>query len=201
VADADDLALVRRATVQAGDLPGEGWVTTRSEAPLRRGGRPDPDDPLDACLTGFPDDRVVVSADSDRFTRGDALAYSVVWVLGDVAAAGDAFAALAAEPFASCFADAVAADVDPEGGRAELLGAAHDPVGPVDLGLDDARGALHRARLVAGGGGGTLAIHLDVLALQHGRLVTVVFLADSPDPMAAADLAAVASRVAHRLAR
>ena len=188
-----DEALARRLVVQPVDLPGGGWERSPSGTASR--GETDDDD-LDVCLAGFPDDGVTATADSDRFSRADALAYSVVWVLASETAAGAAFDVLAGDAFADCFTERVAAAVSPEPGGAELLG--HVTSAPTDLPLG-ARAAVHRARLAAGTPAGTFAVHLDLVALQRGRAATLVFLADSPDPLPGADVTSTAARIAGRL--
>ncbi|MGH9183603.1 MAG: hypothetical protein ACRDZ9_07340 [Acidimicrobiales bacterium] len=184
----------RHIVLRAADLPGEGWEAVADpELPTE----PDPDDDLEGCLTGFPDADVTASATSPRFTRGDALAWSVAWVLAGEGAAGAAYTRLADEGFASCFVAATAAEVDPHAGAATLLG----PVGePVEEVAGPHHGARHRARLTAATAEGLLAIHLELVALQRERAVTLVILADSPDPVPPAHGRAVARRVAARLA-
>jgi hypothetical protein len=141
---------------------------------------------------------VTASAESPRFTRADALAWSVAWVLRSEDDARRAFALLASSAFADCFAAAVAADVDPTAGTATLLGHAATPA----VALQPAgavEGAVHRVRLIAGTPTGALVVHLDVVPLRGGTTVTVVFLGDSPDPWPAAAVDAVAGAVRSRL--
>ena len=85
---------------------------------------------LDACLTGFPEDDVAASAESDRFVRASALAWSTTWVLGSPAAAEVALARLSDPEFVECFVRAVAADVDPERGAAECSATCETAPGP-----------------------------------------------------------------------
>lgn len=186
-------ALARRVALQAVDLPGGGW---EADADEHGDGSADGDDALDACLVAFPHDALVDTVDSPRFARGDAIAYSIVWALTTEEAAAHAFRALADEGFASCFTAAVAAEVDPESGAAELLGHGADPVALLS---GAGRAALHRARLVAATAEAALVVHLDLLALQRGTVTTMVFLADTPDAFPPADVQAVAGRVAARL--
>jgi hypothetical protein len=156
-----------------------GWEA----APPEGGAAPGEAGPdLDACLSGFPEDEVAASAESDRFTRASALAWSTTWVLRDPAAAETALARLSDPGFVECFVRAVAADVDPEHGAAELLGHVRDGT---------------RTRLTAAGPEGTLTIHLDLLALREDRAVALLVLADTPDPLPDGD--AVAARVRARL--
>lgn len=192
--DSTDAARAERIVLQACDLPGVGWEA----APVAESTEENPegDDLLDACLAGFPDPDVTASADSDRFTREHALAYSVAWVLSSDAAAQIAFATLAHERFASAFVAGMAAEVDTGEGAATLLGHVAAPVGGLEaLG----RAAAHQARLTAADAEGVLPIHLELLALQDERAVTLIILADSPAPMRTADVQAVAKRVATRL--
>lgn len=180
--------------LRASDLPGEGWESApapESAAEMVHG-----DDLLDACLAGFPDPDVTASAESPRFTRQDALAYSVAWVLSSEPAAEIAFATLAHERFASAFVTGMAAEVDPDHGAATLLGHVADPVERIDAAR---RSAAHQARLTIANAEGLLAIHLELLALQDDRAVTLVILADSPDALPPPDVRAVAERVAARL--
>ncbi len=120
----------------------------------------------------------------------------MAWVLSSEAAAEIALATLAHERFATAFVTGMAAEVDPDTGAATLLGHVAGPVGGIDA-AD--RSAAHRARLTAADTDGILSIHLELLALQEERAVTLVILADSPDPMPPADVHAVAQRVAGRL--
>ena len=138
---------------------------------------------LDACLTGFPEDDVAASAASDRFVRASALAWSTTWVMTTPAAAEVALARLSDPAFVECFVGAVAADVDPERGAAELLGHVRDGT---------------RTRLTAAGPDGLVTIHLDLLALREDRAVALLVLADTPDPLPDSD--AVAARLRARLA-
>lgn len=155
------------------------------------------DDLLDACLAGFPDPDVTASAESDRFTRERALAYSVAWVLSSEAAAEIALATLAHERFATAFVTGMANEVDPDTGAAILLGHVAGCIGSIEVGE---RSAAHRARLTAADAEGVLSIHLELVALQQDRAVTLIILADSPDPIPPPEVAAVARRVARRLA-
>ncbi|MGI8759507.1 MAG: hypothetical protein ACR2K0_09405 [Acidimicrobiales bacterium] len=223
--DTTDGTRARRIVLRSFDLPGAGWAAVPTPDPAAATG-PD-DDLLDACLAGFPDPDVTASAESDRFTRAHALAYSVAWILSSEAAAEIAFATLAHERFASAFVAAMAAEVDPGAGSATLLGHVAEQVegfgakgpkgdhlghrgdGPPgqrlwkrpDCFLPAPKGhsAAHQARLTAADVDGVLPIHLELLALHEERAVALVILADSPDPMAAADVTAVAERVAIRM--
>ncbi len=192
--DEIDAGRADRIVLRSFDLPGAGWEAV--PAPMTAAEAVHGDDLLDACLAGFPDPDVHASAESDRFTRKDALAYSVAWVLSSEAAAEIAFATLAHERFATAFVTGMAAEVDPEHGAATLLGHVANLVGGIDAG---ARAAVHQARLTAADADGILSIHLELLALQEERAVTLVILADSPDPMPVADVHGVAERVAVRL--
>jgi hypothetical protein len=120
----------------------------------------------------------------------------VAWPLSSEPAAEIAFATLAHERFASTFVAGMATEVDAEAGPAELLGHVADPVEPLDAA---SQSAAHQARLSVANAEGLMAIHLELLALREDRAVTLVILAESPDPMAPADVAAVAERVASRL--
>jgi hypothetical protein len=201
-----DDELAERAALQAVDLPGGGWDTAPADP--EDGGGPAGDD-LDACLDAFPHDAVAASADSARYTRGDALAYSVAWVLADVEAAGAAARALADPGFARCFADRVAAAVAPEEGTAELLGHVVAAAEPLELPAGPGRAAApdrpappataHALRLTAATAGAVFDVHLHVVVVARGRVVTALFLADTPEPVPADDLAAVAGRVRLRL--
>lgn len=171
----------RHAVLQVGDLPGPDWQAVPASAPDDEPAEVGPD--LDACLSGFPEEDVAASAESDRFVRDSALAWSTTWVLTSPAAAEVALARLSDPGFVACFVDAVVADVDPEQGAAELLGHVQDG---------------SRARLTAAAPDGLVVIHLDLLALREGSAVALLVLADSPDPLA--DGAAVAARVRARLA-
>jgi hypothetical protein len=216
VVDTTDGARARRIVLRSFDLPGAGWEALRAPDPAAGAGTDD--DLLDACLAGFPDPDVTASAESDRFTRDHALAYSVVWVLSSEAAAEIAFATLAHERFASAFVAAMADEVDPGAGSATLLGHFAAPVegfGAKGIGrpagqrhwkrpdgfllAPQGQSAAHQARLTAADVDGVLPIHLELLALHEERAVALVILADSPDPMAAADVATVAERVAMRM--
>lgn len=194
IPEVDDRARATRTVLRSFDLPGAGWEAIRapeSTAEIVYG-----DDLLDACLAGFPDPEVTASAESDRFTRHDALAYSVAWVLASEAAAEIAFATLAHERFASAFVAGMAAEVDPGKCAATLLGHVAAPVGGIGA---RCRSAAHRARLTAADAEGILPIHLELLALAEDRAVALVILADSPDPMDPTDVREVAGRVAVRL--
>ncbi len=192
--DVNDVGRADRIVLRGFDLPGAGWEAV--PAPMSAAEVVHGDDLLDACLAGFPDPDVTASAESARFTRENALAYSVAWVLSSEAAAEIALATLAHERFATAFVTGMAAEVDPDTGAATLLGHVAGPVGGIDA-AD--RSAAHRARLTAADADGILSIHLELLALQEERAVTLVILADSPDPMPPADVHAVAQRVAGRL--
>ena len=192
--DVDDRARAARIVLRSFDLPGAGWEAIRapeSTAEIVYG-----DDLLDACLAGFPDPDVTASAESDRFTRHDALAYSVAWVLASEAAAEIAFATLAHERFASAFVAGMAAEVDPATCAATLLGHVAVPVGGIDF---PGHSAACQARLTAADAEGILPIHLELVALAEERAVALVILADSPDPMDPDDVRAVAAQVAARL--
>ncbi|MDQ3306358.1 MAG: hypothetical protein M3535_10375 [Actinomycetota bacterium] len=191
---ATDAGGAERIVLRAFDLPGAGWEAV--PAPMSAAEVVHGEDLLDACLAGFPDPDVTASAESDRFTRKHALAYSVAWVLSSEAAAEIAFATLAHERFATAFVAGMAAEVDPEHGAATLLGHVANLVGGLDAG---GRSAAHQARLSAADADGMLSIHLELLALQEERAVTLVILADSPDPMPPDDVRTVAERVAGRL--
>ncbi len=192
--DATDAGRAERIVLRAVDLPGDGWQAAR--APGSADEVVDGDDLLDACLAGFPDPHVTASAESDRFTRRHALAYAVSWVLASEAAAEIAFATLAHERFASAFVNGMADEVDAGQGAATLLGHVAIPVAGITA---PGRSAAHRARLTAADADGILPIHLELLALQEERAVALIILADSPDPMAPAEVETVAERVAARL--
>lgn len=192
--DANDAARADRIVLRVLDLPGAGWEAT--PAPESAEEVVDGDDLLDACLAGFPDPDVTASAESDRFTRRHALAYAVSWVLASEAAAEIAFATLAHERFASAFVTGMAAEVDAGQGSATLLGHVAAPVGGIEA---PGRSAAHQARLTAADADGILPIHLELLALQEERAVTLIILADSPDPMPAPEVQKVVERVAARL--
>jgi hypothetical protein len=192
--DANDAARADRIVLRVLDLPGAGWEA--APAPQSAEEVVDGDDLLDACLAGFPDPDVTASAESDRFTRRHALAYAVSWVLASEAAAEIAFATLAHERFASAFVTGMAAEVDAGQGSATLLGHVAAPVAGIEA---PGRSAAHQARLTAADADGILPIHLELLALQEERAVTLIILADSPDPMPAPDVQTVAERVAARL--
>ena len=194
--DATDAARADRIVLRAQDLPGAGWEAVR--APQTTAEIVHDEDLLDACLSGFPDPDVTASAESDRFTRKQALAYAVSWVLSSEPAAEIAFATLAHARFASAFVTGMAAEVDAGQGAATLLGHVAAPVGGIEA--RGRRSAAHQARLTAADADGILPIHLELLALQEERAVTLIILADSPDPMPSADVRAVAERVAARLA-
>lgn len=192
--DANDAGRADRIVLRVLDLPGAGWEAApapESAEEVLYG-----DDLLDACLAGFPDPDVTASAESDRFTRRHALAYAVSWVLASEAAAEIAFATLAHERFASAFVTGMAAEVDAGQGSATLLGHVAAPVGGIEA---PGRSAAHQARLTAADADGILPIHLELLALQEERAVTLIILADSPDPMPAPEVQTVAERVAARL--
>ena len=194
VLDTTDAARARRIVLRSFDLPGAGWEAVPALDPAS-GAEPD-DDLLDACLAGFPDPDVTASAESDRFTRDHALAYSVAWVLSSEAAAEIAFATLAHERFASAFVAGMAEEVDPGAGSATLLGHVAAPVEGFGA---KGQAAAHQARLTAADVDGVLPIHVELLALHEERAVALVILADSPDPMTTADVAAVAAQVAIRM--
>lgn len=192
--DVNDVGRADRIVLRGFDLPGAGWEAV--PAPMSAAEVVHGDDLLDACLAGFPDPDVTASAESARFTRENALAYSVAWVLSSEAAAEIALATLAHERFATAFVRGMAAEVDPVTGAATLLGHVAAPV----CGIDAAsHSAAHQARLTAADADGILSIHLELLALREERAVTLVILADSPDPMPPADVQAVAEHVAGRL--
>ncbi|MGH9182237.1 MAG: hypothetical protein ACRDZ9_00155 [Acidimicrobiales bacterium] len=188
----DDLR-ASQAVLRATDLPGDGWTALGVPEETHGGEGAS----LDDCLGGFPDDEVAASATSPRFSRGDELAYSVAWVLSSEEAAQAGFDRLSDRRFVSCFVDAAAAEVDPDQGAATLLGHLATPLEHME-GLD--RGAAHQARLTAATPEGVLAIHLDLVALRRGRGVSLLILADSPDPVAPALVRVVAERLSTRLA-
>lgn len=191
-----DDGLAGWAALRATDLPGDGWDADEDDAGAAGTGADD----LDACLGAFPVDAVTASADSARFTREQGLAYSVAWVLADAGAAAAAARALADGAFARCFADRVAAAVAPDAGAAELLGhvvAAARPLAPVGGGPPTA--TTHALRLTAATAAGVFDVHLHVVVVARGRVVSAVFLADSPEPVPEPVLAAVAGRVRDRL--
>lgn len=192
--DATDARRAAGIVLRGFDLPGAGWEAVR--APDGAEEIVHGDDLLDACLAGFPDPHVTASAESHRFTRENALAYSVAWVLDSEPAAELALATLAHERFATAFVRGMAAEVDPETGAATLLGHVAGRVSGVEVA---ARSVAHRARLTAADADGVLTIHLELLALHEERAVTLVILADSPDPLPPADVHGVAERVAGRL--
>ncbi len=190
----NDAGRAERIVLRSFDLPGAGWEAVA--APMSVAEAVHGDDLLDACLAGFPDPDVTASAESARFTRKHALAYSVAWVLSSEAAAEIALATLAHERFATAFVTGMAAEVDPETGAATLLGHVAGPVGGISVAGSS---AAHRARLTAADADGVLSIHLELLALQEERAVTLIILADSPDPIPPPEVAGVAQRVAGRL--
>jgi hypothetical protein len=113
VGGADD-AFAAAAALRIEDLPGTGWVAT-ADGDDDGGGSGGPgDELLDAALTGFPDEAVVASATSPRFTRDDAIAWSVTWVLSSAEATARAAARLRERSFAAAFVDSVAAALEPE---------------------------------------------------------------------------------------
>lgn len=191
--NAVDAVRAQGIVLRSSDLPGTDWDAGPDAADVAGSG----DELLDACLAGFPDPDVTASAESQRFTRGHALAYAVAWVLSSEAAAEIAFATLAHERFASAFVAAMAAEVAPVEGAATLLGHVAAPVGGL---VAPGRSAAHQARLTAADAQGILPIHLDLVALQQVRAVTLIILADSPNPMASTEVQAIAGRVAMRLA-
>ena len=192
--DTHDAGRAQRIVLRSFDLPGAGWAAV--PAPMSAAEVVHGDDLVDACLAGFPDPDVTDSAESDRFTRNNALAYSVAWILSSEAASEIAFATLAHERFATAFVAGMAAEVDPETGAATLLGHVAGRVSGMDAAE---RSAAHRARLTAADADGVVTIHLELLALQEERAVTLVILADSPDPLPPEDVRAVAQQVAGRL--
>lgn len=192
--DTTDGARANRIVLRTFDLPGAGWKAV--PAPASTAEVVHGDDLLDACLAGFPDPDVTASAESLRFTRRNALAYSVAWVLSSAAAADLAFATLAHERFASAFVEGMAAEVDPGRGSATLLGHVAAPVEGFD---PRGQAAAHQARLTAADADGLLPIHLELLALHEERAVTLVILADSPEALPPADVRTVAERVSARL--
>jgi hypothetical protein len=76
-----------------------------------------------AAFDGFPEEAVLDSAESPRFTRGDAMAWSVVWHLDSEAAAKAAEAKLAEQAFVERFLAGTGADVT--GRHAVLAGRVH----------------------------------------------------------------------------
>lgn len=120
-------------------------------------------------LEGFPEDAVVASAESQRFTRGNALAWSVVWVLDGEADAKAAEAKLHEQAFVERF-------------LADLGGTRTGAV------VDGRHAVLP----------GPPPIHLDLVPLRHGATVSLLVLADSPEPFDGVD--AVARRVVNRVA-
>jgi hypothetical protein len=194
-----DVRMAAAALLQISDLPGPGW---------RAGAVPDPQAAdgagatgaalVDGCAPGFPDAAVTAQADSERFTRAGAMAYSTAWVLASAADLGCAIAALGAPAFAHCFLAAVAGgtEPDPRPGAAVLLGEVVEPMTEPRPGMV----AGHRGRLTAGTGTTTLTVHVDLLVMAGNRTVSLVFLADSPDPTPASTLDAVAGAIAGRVA-
>lgn len=192
--DPADTARAERIVLRADDLPGVGWKA--APAPDSAEEIVHGDDLLDACLAGFPDPDVTASAESERFTRKLALAYAVAWILSSDAAAEIAFATLAHERFASAFVAGMAVEVNAGHGAATLLGHVAAPVEGIEV---RGRSAAHQARLTAADAEGILPIHLELLAFHEERAVTLIILADSPDPMRRGDVEMVARRVAARL--
>jgi hypothetical protein len=106
-------------------------------------------------------------AESQRFTRGSSLAWSVVWHLDGEAAAKAAEAKLAEQPFVEAFVAGL-------GGGTPAVDGRHAVVP------------------------GPPPIHLDLVPLRRGRLVSLLVVASSPEPFP--ELDATAARVRDRLA-
>lgn len=131
---------------------------------------------MDTCLDGFPADAEIVdSAESEGFRRGDALAWSLAWVLSSSISAVTAHDALVDPRFLECFVQTVTGDVAPE--------AVVELTGP--------------SRAVIGAGRATIVV--DLVVLQAGPVVAMAVLADSPRPFPPRDLDHVAERLARRL--
>jgi hypothetical protein len=169
---ARDLVLV------ADDLPGRGWDASDV---------PDPDHlhgpgggPLDACLTGFPDEAVLEAAESARFTRGDELAWSVAWCLSSEDAAAAAAARLAEESFALCLLSG--------------LGLAEQVLPPAAV----PGGVAHLAVVTAGDEEGVATIYVALLALGVGSAAVLAVLA-STEPVPGDELVLVSSRLERRM--
>lgn len=229
---ADD-AVAAAAALRIGDLPGSGWVAVDGDGDGDEGGDGEEDgaggpadDLLDTALRGFPDDDVIASATSPRFTRGDAIAWSVTWVLSSPEATAAAAARLGDPSFARSFVDSVAAALEPdvgdEAGGVEVVGSGPGEVVDADGGtapvpardepfvlgavtdapaaVPDAPGSVrHRARVTAGTGDEALVVHLDLVALADRRAATLLVLGDSPAPPPDDLVAAVAGALARRL--
>lgn len=108
----------------------------------------------------------MASAESRRFTRGNALAWSVVWVLDGESQAKAAEARLHEQSFVEGFLAGL-------GGTDPVVGGRHAVVP------------------------GPPPIHLDLVPLRSGSVLSLLVLADSPGPFDGVD--AVADRVRRRL--
>lgn len=124
--------------LQAVDLPGGGWEA--DAAPEPPAGWPGDDDALD----GFPEQAVVDTAESARFTRGTSLAWSAVWRLDSEAAAALARQRLGEPSFVEIFLTSLGGG-DPvvEGSHATLPGPP-----PVHVDLVPSRAGLTVSLLV-----------------------------------------------------
>lgn len=152
------------------------------------GDEPDPDHlhgpgggPLDACLSGFPDEAIVDAAESPRFTRGDELAWSVAWRLDGEGAAASALARLSEESFALCLLSG--------------LGLAEEVLPPAPV----PGGVAHLAVVTAGDDVGVARVFVALLALGAGTSAVLAVLA-STEPLPGDELVLVASRLERRLA-
>jgi hypothetical protein len=168
----EPISVVALVLPTSDDLWGDGW-------------RVEPDDngdgprllvTPDRCLPpDFPDGAVV--ADAGRcFVRTAAMVHATSLVFDDFRHAGDAWQCLATTRFANCFAQSVADDAELPPG-AHLLGPTSPPSG-FDLARDQRRVAQHRAIWSRADDDGVTPVVLDLVVVQAGRAVVLVWAID-----------------------
>lgn len=171
-----------------GDLPGEGWQVVELPDPGRAGN--EPAELLDCVGPDFPrGNEVRASASSAHFLRRRQLVHGIGVAFASVAAAGRAAEVLRGAPFAACLGRSVAADLaaDPHG--AEVLGVEVAPGGPPQ-----------RVSFAGVSSAGALTVHLDIVVVDRGPVVSLVWFGDAPDPFPGADRRQVVARLSARIA-
>lgn len=171
-----------------GDLPGSGW-TAIDEGFASEPGEGGPGEFFDCVGPAFPEDAVLATAVSPHFVRAPR---SLVHGIGlEMASPDDARVAagiVAGSPFATCLGRSVAADLSARPVDTELLA--------VDV---EATGAGYRVRFTGGDEHGIRPVYLDIVSLRIGPLIGLLWLGDTPEPFAPADLAHITESVERRL--
>ena len=149
-----------------------------------------------------PETAIRAAADSDRFTRPPSgAAFSAAILLDRPEESTEAWHLLGSQLFADNFARSVAGSVTPRPGDLEILAVSTDPIGSgtgVPVCQDS---ATFRSVLATASERGVTPINLDTIALRHRSAIVLVWLLDSPEPVATAERARIHKRIGARLAQ